>query len=169
MSSTNDNKATHYFFEEVYHGDTIEMECRKVGSIQNEKGEYEVIYSGKKEFKPFFAALLQNDELSKVRATATRLENTFNDRELFVLNEVILERPGHKDYQLNRLEKEQLFVRSGLLLPGTYAPPMQWITAYMNDDMETCDKILSQYQGALLPRYNLDDKIELKAVDAVGE
>lgn len=168
MSSTNDKKATHYFFEEVYHGDTIDIECRKVGSIQNDKGEYEVIYSGRKEFKPFFAALLQNDELSKVRAKATKLENTFNDRELFVLDEVVLERPGHKDYSLSRLEKEQLFVRSGMLLPGTYAPPMQWIASFMNDDMEKCDKILSQYQEALLPRYTLDDKIEIRVVDAVG-
>ena len=81
MSSTKDKKAIHFFFEEVYEGETSEITCRKVGSIQNEKGEYEVVYKGNKDYKPFFRALLQNDEISKVRASIVKLNNTYGDRD----------------------------------------------------------------------------------------
>lgn len=170
MSSTKDKKpATHFFFEEVYEGEEHEITCRKVGSLQNDKGEYEVVYKGLKDFKPFFGALMQNDELAKITAKVTKLENTLQNRDLYVLDSVVMERDGHDDYTLTRLEKEQLFVRSGLLLPGTYAPPMQWIKSKMDGDDDICNAILKRYCTAVMPRYTLDDSIDLQVVDAVGE
>lgn len=168
MSSTKDKPVTHFFFEEVYEGENHEITCRKVGSIQNDKGEYEVVYSGLKQFKGMFKALLQNDQVVRAEANVIKLNNTFQDKDLYVIDEVILEREGHGDYVLSRVEKEQLFVQSGLLIPGTYAPPMKWLKAKMEEDEKTCDEILERYQEALMPRFTLDESIEIRVVDAVG-